>query len=75
MSECPYCGDTLHSFVEELEDSSMIHVVICPTCYRFHSSQFIRTSAMSRRVRNLRLSKIAGATPLLNVKEGWLNYD
>ena len=67
MSECPYCGDLLHSFVEELEDGSMIHVVVCPTCYRFHSSQLIRTSAMSRRVRNPWISEIAGATPVSNV--------
>jgi len=38
MSECPYCGDTLHSFSEELEDGTLVYVIVCPTCYRFHSS-------------------------------------
>jgi hypothetical protein len=33
-TECLYCGDVLHSFLEELEDGSRLHVVVCPTCYQ-----------------------------------------
>jgi len=38
MIDCPYCGDTLHSFVEELEDGTRVLVVICPTCYKIRCS-------------------------------------
>jgi hypothetical protein len=34
---CDCCGDTLHGFIEELEDGSCYHVVICPTCYLIYS--------------------------------------
>ena len=31
---CNYCDNELHCFVEELDDGSLIHVVLCPACYR-----------------------------------------
>ena len=35
MSVCPFCGDALHSFAEELEDGTLVYMIICPTCYQF----------------------------------------
>jgi len=37
LTECPYCGDKLMEFMEELEDGTVIYVVVCPTCYRYSS--------------------------------------
>ena len=34
LTECEHCGDTLHSFIEELEDGQQLHAVVCPTCYQ-----------------------------------------
>jgi hypothetical protein len=37
MTDCPYCGDALISFVDEVEDSRFHYVTLCPTCYRYLS--------------------------------------
>ena len=44
MSECPFCGDELISFVEELEDGSRFYLVICPTCYKYRESEPLKQS-------------------------------
>ena len=64
MSECPYCGDALHSFVEELEDRSIVYLVVCPTCYQ----TFIINTALVRRLGECEtygFRNVASATPLL----------
>ena len=36
MTECLFCGDSLHSFVEEydtVQGEAMLYIVLCPTCY------------------------------------------
>ena len=34
LTECEHCGESLHSFIDELEDRTQLHVVVCPTCYQ-----------------------------------------
>ena len=34
VSVCNYCGDALHSFIDELEDGQQLQVLVCPTCYQ-----------------------------------------
>jgi len=32
-SDCKFCGDSLHIFIEELEDGIKLNMLLCPTCY------------------------------------------
>ena len=34
LTECNHCGDSLHSFMDELEDGQQLQVLVCPTCYQ-----------------------------------------
>ena len=34
LTECEHCGDSLHSFMDELEDGQQLQVLVCPTCYQ-----------------------------------------
>lgn len=33
---CKYCDDALHNFIEELEDGSELHIIVCPTCNKLY---------------------------------------
>ena len=48
MNDCSFCGDSLHSFVDELEEGSLLFVVLCPTCYRVYPSYLFRMSQSFR---------------------------
>lgn len=65
---CSSCGDALMSFVDELEDGSIIYVIVCPTCYRHlkitpMQSSYIITALVQRLVEfeTNWISKVAGA--------------